>query len=246
MREWHDKFFAGTYTRILAHTFTKHATREQARGIKHLLGLRKGQKVLDLPCGQGRVTLALARMGIRAIGVDRQPHYIRRAKTLGHRAHLKAEFQVGDMRETSFQGEFDAAFNWFGSFGYFNARQNKKVLANFFRALKPGGRFVLQCPNKDWIKRNFKPVMEATIAGIRMTQRNRWEAKDRSIRTYWTFQSKTKTDRYVSVMHQYDKKDLARLLKSVGFRKIRFFGGLSGKPLHEDSAGIIAVAAKPK
>ena len=246
MRKWHDKFFAGVYTKVLAHTFSEAISREQAKGIKARLSLRRGQRALDLPCGQGRIALALARLGIQMVGVDLQPHYIRRARTLGKRDRLKAQFQIGDMRHTPFQGEFDAAFNWFGSFGYFNTRQNKEVLANFFRALKPGGRFLLQCPNKDWIKRNFKPVMEATTAGVRMTQRNRWEPGHRSIRTHWTFRSRTKIERYVSVMHQFDKKDLATLLKGAGFQKIRFYGGLKGRPLGPDSTAIVVIAHKPK
>lgn len=246
MREWHDKFFAGVYTKVLAHTFPDAVSRKQANGIKARLGLRRGQRALDLPCGQGRITLSLARLGIRMVGVDLQPHYIQRAKTLAKRRRLKADFQMGDMRHAAFQNEFDAAFNWFGSFGYFNTRQNQQVLANFFRALKPGGRFLLQCPNKDWIERNFRSVMEYTVGGIKVTQNNRWVKFGKTIRTDWTFRSRNKIERQVSVMRQFDQKDLTVLLKKAGFRKIRFYSDLKGNPLGQDSTAIIVVAQRPK
>lgn len=46
---------------------------EQAAFIKKVLRLRKGQTVLDAPCGDGRIAVGLARLGLLVVGVDHDP-----------------------------------------------------------------------------------------------------------------------------------------------------------------------------
>ena len=55
------------------------------------------------------------------------------------------------MRELPFRGEFDAVYSYFTSFGYYSDRENERVIAGIVRGLAPGGRFLLDMANRDWI-----------------------------------------------------------------------------------------------
>ncbi len=51
------------------------------------------------------------------------------------------------MRELPHDAEFDVTVNWFTAFGYFDDADDKKIIDEVFRALRPGGRFLLDLNN---------------------------------------------------------------------------------------------------
>jgi ubiquinone/menaquinone biosynthesis C-methylase UbiE len=244
--EWHDKFFSGIYTQMLAGTFDRATNEHQARGIKRRLKLRKGQSVLDVPCGQGRVTIPLARLGMKAYGLDRQAHYIRLAKAAAKRQRAKVEFTVGDMRALPFREKFNGLFNWFGSFGYFSDKENRKVLEGFYRALKPGGQLLVEGLNKDFILMNFKERMEVTAGGVKSIHENRWSKADRRMHSRWTLLSGRKKEVHQIVMRLFNARELKLLFRQAGFRQVRFYDGLNGRPAKADTVRLIVVAQKPR
>jgi SAM-dependent methyltransferase len=244
MIEWHDKFFSGIYSQVLARLFDETTNRRQAKIIKHLLKLRRGQSVLDIPCGQGRLTLIMARLGLHATGVDRQISYINLAKLAAKRREIKANFLTGDMRQIIFKEKFDGVFNWFGSFGYFSDKENQAVLEHYFEALKPGGRLLVDCPNKDWILKNFKKRMDLTVDDIQTIQKSHWLKREQRIRTSWTFIRGRRKEHYVVNMRLFNMADLRDLLKKSGFGEIKFFTGLGENLTRNLSPRIIVVARK--
>lgn len=125
---------------------------EFARGTEHeveflvdLMGLSSGMHLLDVGCGPGRHSLALARKGVRMTGVDISPRFVQIASEQAARESLPATFLLKDARELGFSGEFDAAICLCeGAFGLAGSLDNhRKVLQGVRRALKPGGLFVL-------------------------------------------------------------------------------------------------------
>jgi SAM-dependent methyltransferase len=77
------------------------------------------------------------------IGVDNNERFL----GLARERYADASFERNDMRELAFESEFDAVVNWFTSFGYFDPVTNDRVLASFARALRPGGRLLLELHN---------------------------------------------------------------------------------------------------
>lgn len=101
--------------------------------VLELLAARRGERILDLGCGDGFLTEKLVEGGCEVVGVDAGPDMIRVAREKGLDAH------VMDGHALTFDAEFDAVFT--------NAAlhwmlQPAKVVAGVRRALKPGGRFV--------------------------------------------------------------------------------------------------------
>jgi SAM-dependent methyltransferase len=123
----------------------------QARLIAELGELHAGAEVLDVPCGDGRIAVRLASMGARVVGLDVSERFI--AKARQRPGADKVRFEVGDMRALAHEAAFDCVVNWFTSFGYFDAATNRAVLRAFRRALRPGGRLVLELRNPVLLQR---------------------------------------------------------------------------------------------
>lgn len=108
-------------------------------------------RILDAPCGLGRHAHALAAMGYRVTGVDRDPELVAEAHVA---APAGAEFRVGDMtRLGDIPGDFDAAICLWQSFGYLDDAGNAAVLRGFAGRLRPGGRFVLDVFHRGFFER---------------------------------------------------------------------------------------------
>ena len=101
--------------------------------VVELLAPRRGERVLDLGCGDGVLTAKLVALGCNVVGVDGSASMIDAAKALG------LDARVMDGHALSFDGELDAVFS---NAALHWMKQPDKVVDGVWRALKPGGRFV--------------------------------------------------------------------------------------------------------
>ncbi len=141
----------------LRYSFTK-GTEQEVGAIVELLDLRPGERVLDVGCGPGRHSLALARRGFEVVGIDISQTFIDLATTSAEQEGLAARFVVADARaiesvEPRLEG-FDVVISLcqgaFGLAGGPNARSllparelDEPILAGMASALRPGGRLLL-------------------------------------------------------------------------------------------------------
>ena len=245
MAEWFETFFDGLYARVLPKSHDDGATLEQARLVKRLLRLRKGQRALDVPCGMGRITLPLARMGVEMTGVDLTAVYLRRARRAARKAGLDVRWVHSDMREIDFEGKFHGAVNWFGSFGYFSDADNLAFARRVCRALRPGSRFLVEGVNKSWLLAHFRPRMEHRVGGVRITQESRWRARTNRVRSTWTFHRGKATEAHQIVMRIFNGAELRALLREAGFRDVELCTRPYGR-FTRHSRRLLAVARKAR
>ncbi len=149
--EWPVAFFDDDYLRIYRAMLSPEATAREVSFIESALQPPPGGEVLDLACGYGRHAIGLARRGYRVTGVDFNPRYLETAEGDARAAGAAVRWVAADMRSLPFRRSFDAAYSFFTSFGYFGDTENERVLAGVARGLRPGGRFLLDVPNRDWI-----------------------------------------------------------------------------------------------
>lgn len=149
--DWPVAFFDDDYLTIYRPMFTEERTGAEVEFIAAALALPAGGTVLDLACGFGRHALGMGVRGYRVTGLDFNAHYLEIAAAVARDAGAAIRWVEGDMRRLSFDGEFDGVYSYFTSFGYFSDDENEQVLAGVARALRPGGRFLLDVMNRDWI-----------------------------------------------------------------------------------------------
>ena len=101
--------------------------------VLEILAPKPGEKILDLGCGDGKLTLEIQKYGCHVLGIDSSEDMINATKKLG----IEGKVISGD--RLNFVAEFDAIFS--------NAAlhwmlDKDKVVQGVYQALKPGGRFV--------------------------------------------------------------------------------------------------------
>jgi SAM-dependent methyltransferase len=125
------------------------AADEEVSRVQGLTGCRTG-RVLDLCCGPGRQSVALARQGFQVTGVDRSPFLLGKAQERAEFEKLSIEWVREDMRAFVRANGFDLVINLFTSFGYFaTVEEDLSVLQNALCSLKPGGQFVIDVMGKE-------------------------------------------------------------------------------------------------
>jgi len=167
-QEWPVAFFDDDYLRIYRAMIAPEMTAGEVDFLETALAPPAGGEVLDLACGYGRHAIGLARRGYRVTGVDFNARYLAAAADEAAAAGTRARWVEADMRALPFAAEFDAAYSFFTSFGYFSDADNERVLAGVARALRPGGRFLLDVINRDRIlthprQRAWNPLGDGSL-----------------------------------------------------------------------------------
>ncbi|MBX3111471.1 MAG: class I SAM-dependent methyltransferase [Fimbriimonadaceae bacterium] len=114
-------------------TFT---TPPAAALVRHA-GIKAGDRVLDVCCGTGVVTVTAARKGARAKGLDLCPPLLERARWNARMAEVDIEFIEGDVEALPFDdGQFDIVTS---QFGHIFAPRPALAVSEMLRVLRPGG-----------------------------------------------------------------------------------------------------------
>ncbi len=245
-RQWFETFFAGLYGRVLAGQIDPARTRRQARLIKRVLGLRKGQSALDCPCGQGRLTVPLARLGLKMTGVDLTRPFLAKARRAAGTSHVGVDFHHSDMRTLPFDGRFDAVINWFSSFGYFDDAGNLATARAAWASLKPGGQFLVEVINKSFLLSHWHNGRDEVINGVRIVNNHRMD-RTSHVRDTWTMSRGGRIERRRLCMRVFNGTEMRALLKQAGFVDIRLLGhsAKGAGRFTRHSRRFIAVGRKP-
>lgn len=238
---WEEAFVEGKYP--LGEIFySKGFVRQTEKEIKFLkkrFNLKKGAEVLDLCCGVGRHSVALAKLGLNMTSLDASPVYLQTARKKAKSASVKINFQQADARKLQFQNCFDFAFTFYGCLGYFeNIEDDRRVLKGLYKALKPGGVLALSIYNSDRQRNVLKFLKEhawLSSQWVEMKDENLFvlanmshDNKKKAFQTQFIFLKGKDRKELMSFNRDYSLIRLSRELKSVGFRIESRYGGVDG------------------
>lgn len=140
---WFDPLARFLGSAYLRNAFTR-GTVQEVGFLVDELGLGDGTRVLDVGCGPGRHALALARLGIEVVGVDRSPDFVALAAEVAGAERLPARFAVGDARSLPLRACFDAVICLCqGGFGLLGGRDEPAAFAEMAGRVRPGGRIAV-------------------------------------------------------------------------------------------------------
>jgi SAM-dependent methyltransferase len=215
-----------------------------AEVVAGLLELEPGARVLDVPCGTGRIAGRLAARGCEVVGVDITDRFLE----LGRERFPDVRFERRDIRELEYEDEFDAVVNWFTSWGYFDPATNDAVLRGFARALRPGGRLVLELHNPERLRRILDLAGGVTWTGAErdgelMIDRIRLDESRRESHTERFVVRGGRVRKLEFTLEQVPAVELEARLGQAGFESVRLFGAGGGEYLPEGPR-LIAVATR--
>jgi ubiquinone/menaquinone biosynthesis C-methylase UbiE len=243
---WWDGYFDDSFVEIYRDFLTPQRTENEIEGLREMVPLDPDAEVLDLACGWGRHSVAMARAGFRVTGLDFSDSLLARARKRAQAAGVSPDFVKGDMREVPWADRFDLVVSMYSSLGYFlSDEEDLKVLRGVHRALKPGGVFVMETMHRDhimggyaerdwwstdsgaivWVEREFDAV-----EGI-SREWTRWSKPGKSGEKYHEMQLRTATD--------WD-----RLLRLAGLIPQDWYGDWGLAPFTHKSEELIVVCSR--
>jgi len=158
-KEWFDD--DAFWREFYPYMFTEGRLAGAAEEVRKVVDLAKpaGKSVLDLCCGPGRCSVALAQLGFKVTGVDRTGYLLNKARARARSARVKIEWVKKDMRDFVRPDAFDLVISMFTSFGYFDDKgEDAQVLGNVFASLKPGGVCLFDVMGKERLANILQPT----------------------------------------------------------------------------------------
>jgi SAM-dependent methyltransferase len=247
-KEWFDddSFWVDMYPLL----FPEKRFADAFNQIDKILQLVKprGKMVLDLCCGPGRCSIALAKRGFVVTGVDRTEFLLKKAKTRARAARVKIEWVKCDMRDFVRPEGFDLVLSMFTSFGYFDAKDaDSIVLSNMFASLKSGGACLIDVVGKEWLARVFQPTNSEKLPdGTTVVQRHEIFDNWNRIRNEWILIRKGHSKAYMFHHTVYSGQELIDRMQQAGFADIVLYGNLDGDEYGPNACRLIAVGRKAR
>src|SRR5437588_6254866 len=203
-------------------------TRAETEFLIKTLACEAGAHVLDVPCGNGRLSFELANHGYRVTGVDISEEFIEEAQRSAKehpRAIADLKFILGDMRRIEGEAIYDGAFCFGNSFGFMEYSDMQKYLAGVQRALRPGARFVV---NTGMAAESVLPDFEEQscheIDDIATTIKERYNAAESCVDSEYIFESKGVTESRKAKHWIYTAAEIQRMLERAGFEVLDCYG----------------------
>jgi SAM-dependent methyltransferase len=240
---WWRDYFDAAYHDLHDPLFPEAESRREVAGMRELLGLAYGARVLDVPCGWGRHTRLLADAGHAAFGADLSPHLIARA--VAPESAPPPPYVAADLRALPFRsGSFDAVVNVFTSLGLFlDDAEDIRALREARRLLRPGGRFLLESMHRDEVVAAYAERDRWRLPdGTRISARRRFDAVTgiSHERLRWRRGEERGEKRHALRLRTATEID--GLLRAAGFTAMRWYGDWDGAAFDHREPRVIVVA----
>lgn len=210
-----------------------------------------GGKLLDIACGTGRLTRALAEQGLAVTGVDIMEPMLKRARELT--GDLPISWQQADCRTMRLGQTFQLALMTSHGFQHLvtDADQNA-FFATLFDHLEPGGRFAFETRNPsdtDWLDTDWErwrtftdPAGQTVEVWMRSTYDQLQLLEQIEFRR--TVQETGETVEAQTLLRYTDVEQLNLRLAEHGFTVVEQYGNWMRHPLIYDSPEIITVCQR--
>ena len=236
-KKWYASWFDSPYYHILYKERNYREAQLFMDTITHYLNLPEKAKVLDLACGKGRHAIYLNQLGFDVVGADLSENSIAEAtKNTNDTLH----FQVHDMREP-YDEKFDAIFNLFTSFGYFeNEADNLKTLIAIKESLSEYGFAVIDFMNVNQVIENLVAEETKIVDGI--TFHIKRSHADHFIIKEIDFEDDGETYHFTEKVSAFTLDDFQTMMDEAGIYLLDTFGDYKLKKFHKkDSERLIMI-----
>ena len=225
---WFTSWFDTPYYHILYKDRNYREAQIFMDNLTHYLNLPEKAKVLDLACGKGRHSIYLNQLGFDVLGADLSENSIVEASK---NSNETLHFKVHDMREP-FEEKFDAIFNLFTSFGYFESDEdNLTTLRAIKESLSEYGFAVIDFMNVANVIETLVPEEVKTVDGIDFKIKRYVE--DGNIFKEIDFEDQGRKYHFTEKVKALTLKDFEELMAEAGIFLLDIFGDYKLKKFHK-------------
>ncbi|MFC0558905.1 class I SAM-dependent methyltransferase [Halalkalibacter alkalisediminis] len=237
---WYEDHFQEDYLMIYKHRNEENAHLELSN-IMNFIPYKKDQKVLDLCCGAGRHSRWFAKRGLNVTGIDLSNTLLEEAKTQSQTLGIK--YIRSDMRNITFNNEFDIVVNLFTSFGYFEDDQdNERVFTRVYSSLKEGGYFLFDYLNPSFTRENLVPFSQQTIDH---TAINHYRNIDNdAVVKRIVVKDNDSTRHYEERVKLYSENRISEMLENNNLKIMHLFGNYDGSKYDQNSPRLLYICKK--
>ncbi|MEM3010424.1 MAG: class I SAM-dependent methyltransferase [Candidatus Bathyarchaeia archaeon] len=243
MSDWTRKLFverSDLFLKFLDQRWSR--TDELVNGIVKVLngfGIASG-RLLDLCCGNGRISIRMAEKGFKAVGVDISKTFLDNAKRKAeeHKVSHMVTFLEGDVRNLKkivgkeFQ-PFDVVVNAWTSIGYFSEKDD----LNIFKQARELSRkdailIIAETMHTEFLSIKFVPTAYTEINDMVMLESRKYDPAKAKFNMSWSFYKRHGEnlefiDKVELELHVYSPSELSKLLMKAGWETMAFYGNLS-------------------
>jgi SAM-dependent methyltransferase len=246
-KEWFDddSFWRELYPFMFPEKRVADADEQVAKALA--LTKPPGKSVLDLCCGPGRCSIALAKKGFRVTGVDKTTYLLKKARAQAKAARVNIEWVQEDMRDFVRPASFALVLSMFTSFGYFDDRQDDMtVLQNMFTSLQPGGACLIEVLGKERLAKILQPTISTVLpGGTLMVERHEIFDDWTRVRNEWLLIRGGRAKSFNFHHTIYSGQELRDRMERVGFVAVKLHGNLDGDAYGPNAERLVTIGHKP-
>lgn len=235
-------FFGPEYLAEYEGLLSLERTQLEVDFLEKALGLQRSDQILDVPCGHGRHSIELAKRGYQVTGAELNEFFLNHAQTKAKDSGVRVSWDQVDMRELSYEQEFDVAINMFTSLGYFATdAEDEQFMAGVYQALRPGGQFLLDFMNRNRVLRDFKANgwEQLPDGSILLIEREYDDLEDRMYDRRKRVVGGEVRDIVTTTLRLYTTKELLVMAERAGFLFAEAYGDFAAGPLELDSPRLL-------
>ncbi len=244
MAEWFEEWFnTEEYLNVYRHRNDEDAERLIGLILSNIQ-LSDGADIIDLACGPGRHSILFAERGFNVTAIDLSENLLNVARITAEIHGLDINFVNADLRNFCITSKFDLAVNLFTSFGYFESDvENFSLFADAFDLLNPGGYFVIDYFNAEFVRRNLVPHSEDIFDGKRIIQ-DRKIVGHRVVKDITIANNGTRK-KFKESVRMYSNSELIAGIEKSGLNIYNAFGDSDGSKFDLNSSPrIIIISGK--
>jgi hypothetical protein len=148
------------------------------------------------------------------------------------------------MRQLDDLSGFDAAFNYWGSFGYFDDAGDEAFAASVCRTLVPGGRFLVEGNLTETLIPVFQARGWSRVGDTTIIEDRSFDLAASRINVEWTFFRGGAEEKKHASMRLYSAHEMVALLGRAGFASVKLLDFATEGPLTTASRRALVVATK--
>ena len=180
--------------------------------------LKKENPILDLACGNGGYLAAFWKLGFKnLVGLDY--NYANLAQKTIKKYNIP--IQKSDMRKNFGKNIYDFIILANTSFGYFDEKNNQKILKNCYRSLRPGGKLFIDNLSRKFIEKNFCSKNWIQFKNkVFLLEEREWSPDKKYLFSYWYLLDKGKKYDLKNKLRLYSIYEFKKNFQKAGFKKI--------------------------